>query len=328
MRKARLPLFTFLIICSLGLFATVAAQTDEIVHQLEGKLLRKDGSPVASMRVRLVRKDSLEPVAETFSHTDGGFVFTRVTDGEYLIETFETDVYEATSTEAVLRPRPRRSTYLSVYIDVPLKTSESSTKVGVIKADVDLNVPKAAVKHYKAGAKALLEDNFVKAEAELRQAIDEYHDYYQARLDLGRALRLKKRFAEAVEVLQPLLQIAPNRAEARLEYAICLLESNQREEATQELRRAVELEESNWASHLYLGWALLEISPDESEPHFKRALELNERKAARAYLALARIADSRGSSAEAIRYLETYLNLMPNASDAESARKLLAKLRG
>jgi tetratricopeptide (TPR) repeat protein len=113
-----------------------------------------------------------------------------------------------------------------------------------------------------------------------------------------------------------------------LEYAICLLESNQREEATQELRRAVELEESNWASHLYLGWALLEISPDESEPHFKRALELNERKAARAYLALARIADSRGSSAEAIRYLETYLNLMPNASDAESARKLLAKLRG
>jgi len=327
MRKARLLLFTFLIICSLGLFATVAAQTDEIVHQLEGKLLRKDGSPVASMRVRLVRKDSLEPVAETFSHTDGGFVFTRVTDGEYLIETFETDVYEATSTEAVLRPRPRRSTYLNVYIDVPLKTSESS-KPGVIKADVDINVPKAAVKHYKAGAKALLEDNFVKAEDELRQAIAEYHNYYQARLDLGRALRLKKRFAEGVEVLQPLLQIAPNRAEARLEYAICLLESNQREEATQELRRAVELEESNWASHLYLGWALLEISPDDSEPHFKRALELNERKAARAYLALARIADSRGSSAEAIRYLETYLNLMPNASDAESARKLLAKLRG
>jgi len=308
-----------------GIATLTAAQSGEIVHQLEGKLQRKDGV-VPSMRIRLVRRDSLEPVGETFSRADGSFVFSRVSDGEYLIETFETDIYEATSTEAILRPRPRRPTYLNVYIDIPLKTS-SNPKAGVVAADVDLNVPKAAAKHYRAGSQALKEDKFLEAEKELREAIAAYPNYYQARLELGRGLRLKKRYSEGAEILYPVLQIAPGRAEPRLEYGICLLELNRRDESIQELRRSVELEESSWAAHLYLGWALLEISTEQAEPHFARAVELNETKAARAYLALARIADSQGKNDLAIKYLERYLAIMPNASDADAARKLLAKLR-
>jgi tetratricopeptide (TPR) repeat protein len=314
----------FLLACVFSFSDVVAAQ--EIVHQLEGKLQSKNGV-VPAMRIRLVRRDSLEPVAETFSRADGSYVFSRVTDGDYLIETFETDVYEATSTEASLRPRPRRSTFLNVYVDIPLKSARG-VKPGVIAADVDLNVPKAALKHYRAGSKALNDNKFEVAEKEFREAIAEYHNYYQARLELGRELRLRKRFAEGAEILFPLLQIAPGRAEPRVEYGICLLEINRRDEATSELRRAVELDRYNWASHLYLGWALLETSPEEAEPHFKRALELNEKKAARAYLSLARIADSQGHNDLAIKYLESYLAIMPDASDADAARKLLAKLRG
>jgi tetratricopeptide (TPR) repeat protein len=328
MRNLRLlPRLLTVVVIFLFLTSIAKAQSGEIYHQLEGKLQLKTGGAVASMRVRLVRRDSLEPVAETFTRTDGGFAFTRVTDGDYLIETFETDQFEATSTEAILRPRPRRPMYLNVYIDIPVK-SASRVKPGVIAADVDLNVPKAAQKHYKAAAKAIQENDFVKAEPEFREAIAAYQNYYQARLEFGRELRLRKRFADGAEVLQPLLQIAPTRADPRLEYGICLLELKRREEAIQELRRAVTLEESSWASHLYLGWALLETSPEESEPEFKRAIQLNERKAARAYLALARLADSRGQNLLAIQYLEAYLTLMPNAADAEMARKLLAKLRG
>jgi tetratricopeptide (TPR) repeat protein len=279
------------------------------------------------MRVRLVRKDSLQPIGETFSRSEGAFVFTRVTDGDYLIETFETDIYEATSTEVILRPVPRRPTYFNVFIDIPLKEAPASKPAGVIAADIDLNVPKAAIKHYRAGAKALKDGNFVLAESELREAIAGYPNYYQARFDLGRELRLRKRFAEAAEILQPLLQIAPRRAEARLEYGVVLLELGHRDEAIEELRRAVQMEEANWASHLYLGWALLESEPEQAEPHFRRALELDEHKAARAHLALARLADAQGKSQIAIQHLEAYLTLMPNAADADAARKLLEKLR-
>ncbi len=327
MRSARilLTLGSALVVC-LTLATELQSQTFEVVHQLEGRLQYQNGA-VAGMRVRLIRRDSMEPVGETFSRSEGGFVFTRVTDGDYLIETFETETFEATSTEVALRPRPRRPTQLNVFIDVPLKVGSARPRPGVITADVDLKVPKDAQKHYRAGTKALLAGESERAILEYRQAIAAYPNYYAARLDLGRELRLGKRFPEAAEVLQPLPEIAPRRAEPRLEYGIVLLELKRPEEASLQLRRALQLEEANWATHLYLGWALLESQPEEAAPCFKRAIELDERKAARAHLALARLADARGERELAIQHLDRFFLLMPNAADAEVARRLADKLR-
>lgn len=302
------------------------SQTFDVVHQIEGRLQFKGGA-VSGMRVRLVRKDSMEPVGVTFSRPEGGFVFTRVTDGDYYIETFETETLEATYTEVILRPRPRRPTSINVFIEVPLKMASATTAAGVIAADVDLDVPKSASKHYRAGTKALKNGDTTLAIAELREAITAYPDYYAARLDLGRELRLMKRFKEAEEILHPLPRIAPKRAEPRVEYGIVLLELKRHDEAAAELRRALQLEETSWVTNLYLGWALLESRPGEADPYFKRALELNERKAARAHLALARLADERGMRQLAVQHLEAYLALMPNSPDAEVARKLADKLR-
>ena len=317
-------------VCALTVVLVVGyasrSQTFEVVHTIEGRLQHSRGT-IPGMRVRLVRKDSLQPVAETFSRTDGGFVLTRVSDGDYLIETFETDIYEATSTEVILRPIPRRSTYFNVFIDIPAKSAPPKTPAGVIAADVDLNVPKAASKHYRNGAKAMKNGDSAGAVVEFRAAIAEYPDYYAARIELGRELRIEKRFNEAEEVLKPLAQIAPRRAEPRLEYGIVLLELKRPEEAATELRDALQLEEANWTTHLFLGWALLDSQPQEAETHFKRALEIDERKAARAHLALARLADAQGLRQVAIQHLEAYLTLMPDAPDAEAARKLADKLR-
>ena len=90
---------------------------------------------------------------------------------------------------------------------------------------------------------------------------------------------------------------------------------------------AVQREETNWAAHYYLAWALLEGQADEAEPHFNRAIELNEEKAARAHLALARLADGKGQRQLAIKHLDAYLALAPSASDAEMARQLADRLR-
>lgn len=312
--------------CVLALTPTAQAQTFEVLHQVDGQIQHKTGA-VSGMRVRLVRKDTMEPVGETFTRPEGSFVFTRVTDGDYLVETFETETFEATNTEVVLRPRPRMPISVRVLIELPTKIAPATTAAGVVAADVDLNVPKTALKHYRDGIKALTSGDSARGMAELREAIAIYPDYYGARLELGRELRLVKRYKEAEEILSPLSRIAPKRAEARVEYGIVLLELRRSGEAAVELRQALQLEEANWATHLYLGWALLESKPAEAEPHFKRALELSERKAARAHLALARLADEQGKRQLAIQHLEAYLALMPNAPDAEAARKLADKLR-
>lgn len=315
--------FACLSICA----RSTPAQTFEVLHQVEGRIHSRTGVALGGIHVRIMRKDSMQPIGETFTRPEGNFVFTRLTDGDYLIETFETDVYESTLTDVALRPIPRRSIQVNVFIELPLKSAPATTPAGVITADVDLKVPKEAVKFYRAGTKALEKSDSARAIIEFQKALTVYPDYYAAGLDLGRELRLAKRYKEAEEVLKRLPQIAPRRAEPRIEYGIVLLELRRTNEAAAEMRRALQLEETNWAAHLYLGWALLESHPQEAEPHFKRALELNDRRAARAHLALARLANEAGQRELAIQHLDAFLSLAPEAPEAEAARKLAAKLR-
>ena len=74
-----------------------------------------------------------------------------------------------------------------------------------------------------------------------------------------------------------------------------------------ELEAALRIAEASWAAHLYLGWALLEQDQAKAEPHFQRALEIDEQKAARAHLALARLAEAKGQRMVALSHLDAYL---------------------
>jgi tetratricopeptide (TPR) repeat protein len=315
---------TFII--ALPVRAQRSAEATVVHHKIDGRL-RIRNIAASNMRVRLVREDQHRPIAETFSRSGGEFEFPYVPEGEYLVETFETKELEATSTFVKLRPLPReRPSVVHVEIDIPEKPSELK-KPGVITADVDVNVPNEATRHYRAGMKSLGEGKSERGVEELRRAIEIYQGYYAARLELGRELRSQKRFEEAEEVIRPLRQLAPRRIESWLEHGIILLDLKRREEAAADLRSAVEREETNWAAHFYLGWALLEDQPERAEPYLKRALELNEQKAARAHLALARIADSHGQRQLAIEHLDAFLVLQPDSPDAVMARELSERLK-
>jgi Tfp pilus assembly protein PilF len=306
-----------------------AAQSDPSVtyHQIEGRVQSR-ATGIARARVRLLRSPGLRPVGDTFTRPDGQFVFNQLTAGEYVVETFETDQYEATSTSVDIHPLYRqRPTTVTVFVELPLKSAPKTPPPGTVAADVDLEVPKSAAKRYQSGMKALDEGDPARAVKELQAAVELYPKYYAARLELGRELRLEKRFKEAESALLPLREIAPRRAEPRIEYGIVLLALERRPDAVRELDEALRLEESSWAAHLYLGWALLESDEEKAAVHLRRALELDEQKAARAHLALARLADAKGERELAIRHLDAYLALAPDSHDAEAARKLADRLR-
>lgn len=302
------------------------AQNTTAYHLIEGRVQAR-GQQLRNIHVRLTLQG--RTITEAFTNAEGHFTFKSLVEGDYLVETLETDEFEATSTTANVFPRDRANptpNVAIVLIDLPLKAAKKITP-GVITADVDLRVPKEALKHYRAGMEALESGDAARAISELQAAVAIYSQYYAARLELGRELRLQKRFSEAEKVLQPLGEIAPARSEPRIEYGIVLLELQRREEAARELSAALDLEESNWATHLYLGWALLEADGNRAERHFQRAVELDERKAARAHIALARIADGKGLRQVALAHLDAYLTLAPTATDAEAVRKLAAQLR-
>ncbi|MDQ3684742.1 MAG: hypothetical protein M3430_03965 [Acidobacteriota bacterium] len=305
------------------------AQTDAATasHQIEGRLQFRAGR-VGNVRVRLLKLPDARPIAETFSRPEGQFTFGMVTEGEYVVETFETERFDATSANVSARPVIRgRPTTFNVLIELPLKASPAKTAAGVVAADVDVDVPKAALKHYHAGMKAIEKRDSARVVTELQAAIEIYPKYYAARLELGRELRLQKRFLEATEILQPLNEIAPRRIEPRVERGVVLLALERRAEAVSELQAALSVEESNWTAHLYLGWALLDQDGEKAGTHLRRALELNEQKAARAHLALAQLADAKGQRRLAVEHLDAYLALAPDAHDAEATRKLAERLR-
>jgi hypothetical protein len=74
-----------------------------VVHTIEGRIRQRNKS-VDNIRVRLVRYPQMQPIADTFSRQDGQFLFQRVPTGDYIVETFETETYEATETSIAVYP--------------------------------------------------------------------------------------------------------------------------------------------------------------------------------------------------------------------------------
>jgi len=326
-------LFCVILIVSLQLAATMQSRAQRqadppiVYHKLDGRL-RIRNRAASNVRVRLIRGDQHRPIAETFTRSGGEFEFAYVPEGEYFVETLESEQLEATSTAVLIRPFPReRPSIVHVEVDIPEKVGAARTKPSVLMADVDINVPGEALKHYKNGLQAMLANKPNVGIEEFQRAIKIYPEYYAARIELGRELRLEKRYLEAEKTLAPLRQIAPQRTESWIENGIVLLQLNRRDEAVANFNTAIEKKPANWAAHFYLGWALLEERPAEAESHLKRAIELDEKMAARAHLALARIANSRNQREIAIEHLDAYLALQPDASDANMARQLAARLR-
>ena len=316
------------VLAVISLCGSSGVYAQDALHQIEGRV-RSQAAELRGLHVKLVLASDMRTITETFTTAEGRFIFKSLREGDYLVETMETDLLEPTSTRVSLYPAIRTAptpNLVMLLIDVPLKSVKKPT-IGVINADVDLNVPKEAQKHYRAGMKALEAADSPGAIEELQKAIAVYPKYYAARLALGRELRLQKKFDDAANVLESLPQIAPGRAEPRIEYGIVLLNLKRRPEAARELNEAIRLEEASWAAHLYLGWAVLESDAKTASKHFKRALELDEQKAARAHIALGQIANNEGRREEALKHLVAYLTLAPNASDAEAVRKLAETLR-
>src|SRR6185436_14255005 len=95
----------FLLAAILAHSESVCAQTAEtqgsVFHRVEGRVqYRTDG--VGNLRVRLVRE--MRPLSETFTRPEGQFVFNMVREGDYVIETFDTETFEASSTSVSVRP--------------------------------------------------------------------------------------------------------------------------------------------------------------------------------------------------------------------------------
>jgi tetratricopeptide (TPR) repeat protein len=272
-------------------------------------------------------EQGMRPAGETISGTDGRFRFDGLLPTDYVIETEETPVFKPTRTRIrIYQHTVQEGTNTHVNLTLPLKET-TTVAPGVVSATLDVEVPGRARERYERGRSAAAAGDARKAVREFRAALEAHPAYYAARLDLGKELRKLGNFSEALEALEPLRAAASDQAEPLIEIGIANMGLGRREAAAAALREAVKLDGGSWSAHLYLGYALLDVNDEEAEPHFWRALKINGKAAAKAHLALARLADKYGFHKEAIEQLDAYLAIEPNAPDAAAVRELAEKLR-
>jgi tetratricopeptide (TPR) repeat protein len=325
-RAERLRLVTA-IGMALVILGTTSVRARQVgINRLEG-FLRAAGRERPVVKVRLILERGMRPVGETISGTDGRFYFDGLLPSDYVLETEETKVFKPTTTRLrIYQYTTQEGTNSHVTVTLPLKEN-SPVVVGTVAADEDRGVPEEAHKRFESGHRAAATGDASKAISEFRAALEAWPTYYGARLELGRELRKHGRFKEALEALEPLRSSAPKKAEPLIEIGIVNMALSKREAATIALKEAVRLDDASWSAHLYLGYALVDEHDEEAEPHFWRALKLNEKEAAKAHLALARLADRYGYAKEALEQLDAYLKLEPDSPDSDSIRKLAEKLR-
>jgi len=97
---------------------------------------------------------------------------------------------------------------------------------------------------------------------------------------LGNALRMERRFEQALTHYERTIELAPRQSGARFGLGDLYLRAGRLEEAVATYRRGLELEPKHARGHANLGLALLRLERyDEAQPHLERSLELRARVA-------------------------------------------------
>ncbi|HEX8337360.1 MAG TPA: hypothetical protein VF621_11565, partial [Pyrinomonadaceae bacterium] len=154
MNRARFAALALLLLLS----PAVAAQSAGVgLHQVEGRVWFRGRGGVGHVRVRLLRLPENRPVAETYTRPEGQFRFTNVGEGEYAVESFETERFEAALQNVSVNPliRNQPTTFrVSIELSERAAVGGDKTPPGVAAADMDAGVPRKAVEHHLAAMKA------------------------------------------------------------------------------------------------------------------------------------------------------------------------------
>lgn len=213
-----------------------------------------------------------------------------------------------------------------------------------------------AEQHHEAGKAALATKNISQALDEYKEAMLLQPDALRYTLDYSVALAEDHQYAEAIDLLRRYIQKNPNEREAYNQLGKIYLLNDQADAANQAFSRALSITTlNNYATSLkkvnrmaeseMVYKLALSLNPKDSEVLFnlgnlynaQNKLELARSKYleaiqlrpdfAEAHYNLGLIFSKMGDNPSAISHLEKYLQLSPNARNAETIRTYLQKLK-
>jgi tetratricopeptide (TPR) repeat protein len=268
--------------------------------------------------------------------SSGGFSFSNLAPGNYTVVVNAGDDYEM-SREGVYidtdlnlsrqGPRvPPTSRRYTVMVHLNLK-NKGASKASVIDANLAA-VPEKARKLYEKGVEQARADDTARAADSLKEAVALYPNFPLALNELGVQYLKLRQVDKAVEVLKESVKLNGDSFGSRLNLGIALLEAKKFGEAEEQLREALKRNGGSATAHMYLGIALLRVNKfDDAEKELLAATEANAAQLGMANYYLGGLYWRKHDYARAVEQLEKYLQLTPNAPDAERVRGTIKDLR-
>jgi tetratricopeptide (TPR) repeat protein len=302
--------------------------TTDGIHVIKGHVYfpvePKDGK---RLKVTLKSPATIDQTAIT--DEDGTFTFNRLRAENYTLIVEGGSEFDQAIEYVHLERQSSGASSVNLAIHLKLKgTAEAFSKI-----------PKQARDLYSKGMEAAAKGESKKAVEHLSGAVAAYHDFPQALGELGMQYLRIGQADKAIESLEAALKLTPGDTLARLNYGFALLNQKKLSEAEAQLRQVLAKNSALPTAHMYLGMALITMSKDEktrqfdvakyteAQKEFEIAVSTGKDEVAQAHRYLGGIYWGNKDYKRAADEFETFLKLMPKASDAEKLRGYITELR-
>ena len=285
----------------------------------------------------MVKLESLQYAAlEVTADSSGAFSFSNLAPGSYTVIVTAGDDYEVSregvyiDTDLNLSRQgarlPATTRRYTVMVHLSLK-NRPGVKPAVVDAALAA-VPEKARKLYERGVEQARADDAARAVDSLKEAVTLYPNFPLALNELGVQYLKLREVNKAVEVLKESVKLNGDSFVSRLNLGVALLEAKQFGEAETQLREALKRNANAATAHMYLGISLLRLNRfEEAERELLVATEANAAQLGMANYYLGGLYWRKHDYQRAIEQLEKYLQLTPNAPDADRVRSTIKDLR-
>lgn len=304
------------------------------MHTIQGRIYLPNGRTLdSSISVKLESPN--HPSSAVYTDRNGGFSFRALTPGNYSIVVDAGENFMVTkeyfTIDAELQGSTIRITPIPKIFNVPIYLQFKPNviqKNEVINAKL-ANIPKEALQHCRKGMEMERAGKSEEAIEEFRRAITIYPQFAIPHTELGKIFIRKGMVDDAVNELSIAIRFDATDFEARVNYGVALYRKGDMREAEKELRVAAELNKTAVTPHYYLGLVFMQDrNLDDAQKEMEAAKLLKgEKDLPLVHRYLAGIYYRKKQYQPAADELEQYVRLMPNAKDADQARKTIQELR-
>lgn len=331
---------------SLLLLASATAAFAQNGNSIRGKIRDSRGNNVPRITVDLQTGNGAA-VDQTTANNEGDFFFGGLIGISYVV-VIRANGYAPASeaVEFVNRAGGDQPGELRT-VELILTPSGEARPAGPRpgRVSVSQNVPAPARDAFERGMKLSRDGKAADAEAAVREAVNAFPDYFDARFWLANELIRTNRLDDAVQHLEVARRVNPNDERVYLLFGHLLSLKKNYAVAAAVFAEAARLSPADPQPLFQRGVALVNYASvidaaaskkaaderravlDDAEKVLSESYRVSGKKLADAHLQLARVHEKRGDRSRAADELELYLRQSPNAPNAPAIRETVKTLR-